>query len=84
MAQYANRVAVMYAGRIVEESPIDTFLKHPKHPYTRGLLKALPDLNREQQTLSPIPGQVPQPGDFLAGCRFKEAADYETTQQTKK
>ncbi|MFC1584432.1 ABC transporter ATP-binding protein [Fibrobacterota bacterium] len=72
IAQYTDRVAVMYAGRIVEESPIGSFLQSPQHPYTKGLLKALPDLNREQSELIPIPGQVPQPADFETGCRFRK------------
>ena len=72
MAQYANRLAIMYAGRIVEESAIETFLKKPLHPYTQGLLEALPDLNAESPELKAIPGQVPQPKDYSMGCRFRD------------
>jgi len=72
IAQYANRLAVMYAGRIVEESDVETFVKGPLHPYTQGLLEALPDLSAELAELKPIPGQVPQPKDFQAGCRFRD------------
>jgi peptide/nickel transport system ATP-binding protein len=71
MAQYATRLAVMYAGRIVEESDIQTFLDEPLHPYTKGLLEALPTLHEEQSALVPIPGQVPQPKEYEAGCRFR-------------
>jgi peptide/nickel transport system ATP-binding protein len=72
IAQYANRLAVMYAGRIVEKSDLDTFLQNPLHPYSHGLLNALPDLNAEQPQLNAIPGQVPQPKDYEPGCRFRE------------
>jgi len=76
IAQYADRLAVMYAGRIVEESGIEAFLKEPLHPYTKGLLAALPDLRTEHPELHPIRGQVPQPKDFEKGCRFRERCDY--------
>lgn len=72
IAQYADRVAVMYAGRIVEESPLDTFLGKPRHPYSKGLMDALPDLNSKGSELRSIPGQVPQPRDYVSGCRFND------------
>jgi peptide/nickel transport system ATP-binding protein len=72
IAQYAGRLAVMYAGRIIEESDIHAFLNHPLHPYTKGLLAALPKPDVEQSSLVPIPGQVPQPADYEPGCRFRE------------
>jgi peptide/nickel transport system ATP-binding protein len=64
IAQVADRVAVMYAGRIVEEGPVDEVLRRPRHPYTEGLLRAAPRLKRERP--EPIPGMVPLP----AGCSF--------------
>jgi oligopeptide/dipeptide ABC transporter ATP-binding protein len=76
IAQYADRLAVMYAGRIVEESRIDEFLDEPLHPYTRGLLDALPDLAAERPEMVPIPGQVPQPGEYGSGCRFRDRCRY--------
>jgi len=72
IAQYASRLSVMYAGRIVEESSVDVFLQNPLHPYTKGLLAAMPDLHDDRPDLMPIPGQVPQPEDFQSGCRFRE------------
>jgi oligopeptide/dipeptide ABC transporter ATP-binding protein len=73
VAQYADRVGVMYAGRIVEESPVGDFLKRPLHPYSEGLLGALPSLNASgRETMRPIPGQVPRPADYLPGCRFRD------------
>jgi len=68
VAQIARRVAVMYAGRIVEEGPVEEVLRHPMHPYTRGLLRAAPRLTREK--LEPIPGAVPALSALPAGCAF--------------
>ena len=76
IAQYADRLAIMYAGRIVEKSNLETFLKNPLHPYTKGLLNALPDLSTDKPELHPIPGQVPQPKDYTPGCRFKDRCEY--------
>jgi oligopeptide/dipeptide ABC transporter ATP-binding protein len=72
VAQYADRVGVMYAGRIVEESPVDDFLAHPRHPYAAGLLAALPRLDAVSHRPRPIPGQVPRPADYASGCRFRD------------
>jgi oligopeptide/dipeptide ABC transporter ATP-binding protein len=74
IAQYADRVAVMYAGRIVEESPVEDFLRRSLHPYSEGLLGALPrlDAGAGAGVLRPIPGQVPRPSDYLPGCRFRD------------
>jgi len=68
VAQVASRVAVMYAGRIVEEGPTAEVLRHPRHPYTQGLLAAAPRLTREK--LAPIPGTVPALGALPPGCAF--------------
>ncbi len=76
IAQYANRLAVMYAGRIVEKSDLESFLSNCLHPYTHGLLEALPDLRAERPELHPIQGQVPQPKDYEEGCRFRERCKY--------
>ena len=72
IAQYATRLAVMYAGRIVESATVDAFLKEPLHPYAKGLMAALPDLSRSmRERLLPIEGQVPRPQDYPSGCRFR-------------
>jgi len=68
VAKVADRVAVMYAGRIVEEGPVRKVLTFPQHPYTQGLLAASPTL--EKRALKPIPGSVPQLTDLPAGCAF--------------
>ena len=71
-AALADRIAVMYAGRIVEEGPAATLLSHPSHPYTAGLLAAVPRLTDPQGSeLVTIAGQPPLPGSIAAGCRFE-------------
>src|ERR1700738_1391987 len=69
VAQVAERLAVMYAGRIIEEGPAREVLTRPRHPYTQGLLKASPRL--ERGALTPIPGVVPQLGALPPGCAFE-------------
>lgn len=69
VAEMADRVAVMYGGRIVEEGPVADVFKSPAHPYTRGLLACLPD-GSSNQRLTAIPGTVPSLGQFPAGCSF--------------
>ncbi len=69
VAQVAERVAVMYAGRIIEEGPARDVLAKPLHPYTQGLMKASPTLKRG--TLTPIPGAVPQLTALPPGCAFE-------------
>ncbi|HTV63596.1 MAG TPA: ABC transporter ATP-binding protein [Verrucomicrobiae bacterium] len=66
----ADRVAVMYAGQIVELAPADKLLRHPFHPYTRALMASVPKLLGETDRLSAIPGNVPRIGNFPPGCRF--------------
>jgi oligopeptide/dipeptide ABC transporter ATP-binding protein len=68
VAQIADRIMVMYAGRIVEEGPAMEVLQRPRHPYTEGLLRAAPRLKRE--TLVPIPGTVPSLDALPHGCAF--------------
>ncbi len=69
VAQVAERVAVMYAGRIIEEGPAQNVLAKPLHPYTQGLLRASPTLKRGM--LTPIPGAVPQLTALPPGCAFE-------------
>jgi len=72
VSEYANRVAVMYAGRIVEMGPVAEVINRPMHPYTCGLLAAIPESHSEMKNLQSIPGSVPHPRDFAAGCRFAD------------
>jgi peptide/nickel transport system ATP-binding protein len=70
VAGRADRVAVMYAGRIVEEAPTAALFAKPRHPYTAGLLASLPRLRGPKVPLKAIPGAVPVPGQWPVGCRF--------------
>ena len=70
VAETCERVAVMYAGRIVEEVPTSRLFAAPSHPYTRGLLGALPPLDGPRRPLSAIPGGVPEPWAMPPGCAF--------------
>lgn len=70
VADVGDRVAVMYAGQIVEWGPADQVLSQARHPYTQALLRAVPSLERCQESLEAIPGQVPEPGQWPTGCRF--------------
>jgi len=74
VAEIAHDVIVMYAGQIVEEGPVAEILERPLHPYTDGLLKSLPRIDkprRDQDKFFAIPGQVPLPQDMPPGCRFQ-------------
>lgn len=70
VAETCDKVAVMYAGKIVEYADVKTLFREPKHPYTRGLLNSLPLLVGEQEELNVIPGTVPNPLEVPGGCRF--------------
>jgi peptide/nickel transport system ATP-binding protein len=70
VAEICERVIVMYCGQIVEQGDVRTILKDPKHPYTKGLLKSVPDLRGKKDRLYSIPGSVPTPGTVHKGCRF--------------
>ena len=70
VAEMADRVAVMYAGEIVEEADVEILFSSPKHPYTRGLLGSIPVLGQVKDELETIPGVVPSLVDLAPGCRF--------------
>jgi oligopeptide/dipeptide ABC transporter ATP-binding protein len=70
IAEFARRVLVMYAGRVVEEAPVRDIFRAPMHPYTDGLLAAVPRLDADMRRLPAIPGNIPDPGDRIPGCRF--------------
>jgi oligopeptide/dipeptide ABC transporter ATP-binding protein len=74
VAQIAQRIAVMYAGRIVEMGPTLDVLARPSHPYTAGLLRAAPRL--EEKRFAPIPGSVPRLEDLPPGCAFAPRCEY--------
>lgn len=70
VAGIADRVAVLYAGQIVESGPARRLLDKPRHPYTRALIASVPELGRQCDRLQAIPGTVPSPAEFPKGCRF--------------
>ncbi|ASR47777.1 dipeptide/oligopeptide/nickel ABC transporter ATP-binding protein [Paenibacillus kribbensis] len=72
VAEMADYVIVMYAGKIVEEGEVVQLFNHPQHPYTQGLLKSKPVLNQRQKELYSIPGQVPNPLELTASCYFHD------------
>ena len=71
VAGRADRVAVMYAGQIVEEAPTERLFASPSHPYTQGLFASIPRITGPIGRLSPIGGSVPAPGAWPVGCRFR-------------
>jgi len=76
VAEMADYVVVMYAGKVIEEAPVKELFKNPKHPYTRGLLKAKPIIGQRKERLYTIPGQVPNPiglGDY---CYFSDRCEF--------
>lgn len=70
VAETCERVVVMYAGKVVEEGPVERIFTNPQHPYTKGLLASVPDMRFKKQSLYSIPGNVPKPGSIKEGCRF--------------
>jgi oligopeptide/dipeptide ABC transporter ATP-binding protein len=70
IAETADRVQVMYAGRVVEQAPVGRLFDHPLHPYTHGLLSCVPTLDQDQDRLIAIPGSLPEPSRRPSGCRF--------------
>jgi oligopeptide/dipeptide ABC transporter ATP-binding protein len=72
IAQMCERVAVMYAGQVVESAPIRELIRSPRHPYTVGLLSSLPGLDANSRYLVPIPGAPPSMTELTPGCRFAD------------
>ncbi len=75
VAEHAERVIVMYAGRVVEEGPVEQVFTSPVHPYTRGLLRAVPRLGGGGARLNTIRGTVPPLTSLPSGCRFRDRCD---------
>ena len=76
VAETASRVIVMYAGEVVEEAPVGAIFAAAHHPYTEGLLRAMPRLGSSRDRLLVIPGSVPPPTAWPAGCRFRDRCPY--------
>ena len=76
IAEMASRVIVMYAGEVVEEAPVRELFASAHHPYTEGLLAAMPRVGQSRDRLTVIPGTVPPPTAWPAGCRFRDRCPY--------
>jgi oligopeptide/dipeptide ABC transporter ATP-binding protein len=76
VAEVCDRVVVMYAGQVVEHGTVEQIFADPRHPYTEGLLKAVPRLGVRQDKLAVIPGTVPSPIHWPVGCRFHDRCPY--------
>jgi len=76
VAEFADRVIVMYAGQIVEKGSAATLFRRPVHPYTEGLLSAIPDIDADSERLATIPGSIPEPGRRPTACRFAPRCRY--------
>jgi peptide/nickel transport system ATP-binding protein len=72
VAEMCDRVVVMYAGQVVEQAEIEELFENPKHPYTKGLLASIPNIEEDKEYLSSIPGTVPSPDNMPSGCRFAD------------
>lgn len=79
VAETCDRVIVMYAGKIVEESDVESLFDSPKHPYTVGLLNSMPVLDIQKKRLETIPGKVPSPSEMPIGCAFAPRCEHATS-----
>lgn len=76
VAQVCERVIVMYSGKVVEEGDVKSIFNDPKHPYTKGLIKSVPNVKKRAEKLYSIPGNVPKPGSIKQGCRFHARCEH--------
>jgi peptide/nickel transport system ATP-binding protein len=76
LAETCDRIAVMYAGRIVEIGPVASVFEAPQHPYTKRLLDSLPIIGGDRALAAPLPGTPPEPGAMPEGCRFRPRCPY--------
>ena len=76
LAETCDRIAVMYAGRIVEIGPVDAVFSDPQHPYTKRLLESVPSIGGSRELADPIPGGPPDPGEAPSVCRFRPRCPY--------
>lgn len=80
VAQTCDRVAIIYAGRIVETGNLFDIFKNPQHPYTVGLLDSIPSLTKETKRLNPIKGLMPDPTNLPSGCPFAPRCNYASSE----
>ena len=83
VSELCDTVIVMYTGHIVEQAPVKELFESPKHPYTKGLLNAIPKITREWNPLETIEGMVPNPTERIEGCSFSPRCPYATDQCRK-
>ena len=83
VSEPCDTVIVMYTGHIVEQAPVKELFESPKHPYTKGLLNAIPKITRERNPLETIEGMVPNPTERIEGCSFSPRCPYATDQCRK-
>ena len=83
VSELCDTVIVMYTGHIVEQAPVKELFEGPKHPYTKGLLNAIPKITRERNPLETIEGMVPNPTERIEGCSFSPRCPYATDQCRK-
>ena len=83
VSELCDTVIVMYTGHIVEQAPVKELFESPKHPYTKGLLNAIPKITRERNPLETIEGMVPNPTERIEGCSFSPRCPYATGQCRK-
>ncbi|WP_082235120.1 ABC transporter ATP-binding protein [Halobacillus massiliensis] len=78
VAEVADRIMVMYAGKVVETGTVEEIFNNPSHPYTRGLLASVPDIDDTSQKLKAIPGSLPGLNEVIPGCRFHPRCEFAT------
>ena len=83
VAEMCEKVAIIYAGEIVEFGTVEQIFDHHRHPYTEGLFGSLPGLDDTRERLSPIPGLMPDPTNLPEGCKFNTRCPY-CTEECKK
>ena len=83
VSELCDTVIVMYTGHIVEQAPVKELFENPKHPYTRGLLNAIPRITKERNPLETIEGMVPNPNERIEGCSFSPRCPYAIDQCRK-
>ncbi|WP_211747049.1 ABC transporter ATP-binding protein [Paenibacillus sp. Marseille-Q4541] len=76
VAEMCDRIAVMYAGKVVEQGTVKDIFRSPQHPYTQGLIRSIPRLEGSRERLYSIPGQVPVMNNLMTGCRFATRCPY--------
>jgi len=76
VAETCERVIVMYAGKVIEEAPVKKLFTNPEHPYTKGLIKSVPDIRKKEDRLHSIAGNVPIPGSVKQGCKFAARCEF--------